>query len=170
MPGFHHNLMGIGEFCDADCNVLFTKTSVTIFDKKGEPVITGWWDNNGPKWWNISLLPNEDDYPVINKSEQTMIEVYIAYDIPSVSALVSYFHEAAEYTVRSTWLNAIKSGNYASWPGLTYNNASRYCHSADKTIKGHTVQNRQEVRSTIFSPRTSRNHSCSPRWATYRQD
>ena len=41
MPGFHHNLLGIGEFCDTDCKVLFTKTRVTIFDKKGEPVITG---------------------------------------------------------------------------------------------------------------------------------
>ena len=49
MPGFHHNLMGIGEFCDADYKVLFTKTSITIFDKKGDPFITGWRDNNGHK-------------------------------------------------------------------------------------------------------------------------
>ena len=34
MPEFHHNLLEIGEFCDADCKVLFTKTSITIFDKK----------------------------------------------------------------------------------------------------------------------------------------
>ena len=50
--------------------------------------------------------------------------------------------------VRSTWLNAIKAGNYASWPGLTYNNASRYCPSAEETIKGHIVQIRQGLRST----------------------
>ena len=41
MPGFQHNLMEIGEFCDADCKALFTITSINIFDKKGEPVITG---------------------------------------------------------------------------------------------------------------------------------
>ena len=88
MPGFHYNLMGIDKFCDADYKVLFTKTSVTIFDKKGEPVITGWRDNNGPKWWNISFLSNEDDSPVRNQAEHTTLGVYGAYDIPSVAALV----------------------------------------------------------------------------------
>ena len=39
-------------------------------------------------------------------------------------------------------------GNYASWPGLTYSNARRYCPSSDKTIKGHTVQTHQNIRST----------------------
>ena len=64
MPGFHYKPMGIGEFFDAYCKVLFTKTSVAIFDKKGGPAITGWMENNGPKLWNISLLTNEDDSPV----------------------------------------------------------------------------------------------------------
>ena len=64
MPGFHDNQMGIGEFCDVYCKVLLTKTSVTIFEKKWEPVITYWKYNNGPKLWNISLLPNEYDSPV----------------------------------------------------------------------------------------------------------
>ena len=67
MPIFHRNIMGIGEFCDADCKVLFIKTSVTIVEKKEEPVITGWRDNNGPKLCNISLLPNEDDSHVRNQ-------------------------------------------------------------------------------------------------------
>ena len=88
MPGFQHNLLGIGEFFDADCKVVFTKTSVTIFDKKGEPVITGWRYNNGPKSWNISLLPNEDDAPVKNQAGHTTLGVYSAYDLPSVAAFV----------------------------------------------------------------------------------
>ena len=69
MSIFHHNLIGIGEFCYAYCKVIFTKTSVPIFDKKGEPVIRGWRENNGPKLWNTSLLPDEDDSPVRNQEE-----------------------------------------------------------------------------------------------------
>ena len=80
--------MGIGEFCDAYYKVTFTKKSVTVFDKKWEPVITGWRDNNGPKLWNISLLPNEDDSPVSNQAEHTTLGVYRAYDLPYVAALV----------------------------------------------------------------------------------
>ena len=78
MPGFHNNIMGIGEFCDTDCKVLLTKTSVTIFDKKGEPVIIGLRYNNGPKLWNISLLPNEYDSTVCNQVEQTTLGVHRA--------------------------------------------------------------------------------------------
>ena len=126
MPGFHHNLLGIGEFCDADCKVLFTTTSVTIFDNKREPVITIWSDSNGPKLWNISLLPTEDAPPVRNQAEQTTLGVCSTYNLPSVAALVPYFHVPAGYPVRLSWLNAIKAGNYASWRGLTYNNASQY--------------------------------------------
>ena len=107
IPGFHHNIMGIGEFCDANCKVLFANTSVTVFEKKGGPVITGWRDNNSLKLCNISLLPNEYDSLVRNKEEQTPPGVYIASNLPSVAALVRYFHEAAGYPVRSTWLNAI---------------------------------------------------------------
>ena len=88
MPGFHHNLLGIGEFCDEDCKILFTKTSVAIFDKKGEPFITCWRENNGPKLWNIYLLPNDNDSCGRNQAEQTTIGVYIAYDLPSVAALM----------------------------------------------------------------------------------
>ena len=126
MPGFHHNLLGIGEFCDADCKVLFTKTSVTIFDNKGEPVITVWRDKNGPKLRNISLLPNEDDSPVPNQAKHTTLGVYNTYDLPSVSALVRYFHAASGYPLRSTLMNGIKAVNYASYLGLTYNIAARY--------------------------------------------
>ena len=65
-----------------------------------------------------------------------------------MEALVIYFHAAAGYPVRDTWLKAIKAGNYDSWPGLTYINATKYCPLADKTIKVHMVQTRQGVRST----------------------
>ena len=86
-------------------------------------------DNNGPKLWNISLLPNEDESHVRNQAEQTTLGVYSAYDLPSVAALVRYFHAAAGYPVRSTWMNDIKEGNYESWTGLTYNNitVTYYC-------------------------------------------
>ena len=83
-----------------------------------------------------------------NREEQTTLGVYSTYDLPSLAALVRYFHAAAGYPVRPTWMNAIKAGNYASWTGLTYNNASRYCPSADEIIKGHMVQTRYGVRST----------------------
>ena len=57
-------------------------------------------------------------------------------------------HEAAGLPVNYTWLKAIKHANYNSWPGLTYNNAAKYCPQSVETIKGHMVQSSQGVRST----------------------
>ena len=67
---------------------------VPIFDNKWEIFITGWRDNNGTKSWNISLLLNEYDFPKRNRAKQTTLGAYNAYDLPSVAALVRYFHEA----------------------------------------------------------------------------
>ena len=46
------------------------------------------------------------------------------------------------------WLKAIKDGNYDSWQGLTYINATKYFPLADETTKGLMVKTRQGVLST----------------------
>ena len=76
------------------------------------------------------------------------LAAYSAYNLPSAGALIRYFHTAAGYPVRSTWLKAISAVKYSSWPGLTLANDTKYCPSATATIMGHLVQKRQGVRST----------------------
>ena len=65
-----------------------------------------------------------------------------------MEALVQYFHAGDGFPVRTTWLKAIKVGNYRTSPGITLANATAYCPSADETIEVHIVQSRQGVRST----------------------
>ena len=88
-------------------------------------------------------------------SNKTTLQAYSAYDLPSVAALIRYFHAAAGYPVRSTWLKSIGSGNYSTWPGLTLANVTKYCPNATATLLGHLVQKRQGVRSTNMKALTS---------------
>ena len=37
MSGFKYNILGIGNLCDKDCKVLFTKHSVIIYDRNNKP-------------------------------------------------------------------------------------------------------------------------------------
>ena len=151
MPGFAHNLVGIGPFCDKDCSVLHTKNSVTIFDPQGTPILAGWREKDGARLWRISLSTDDSPPPCPLPFEvptKSSLSAFSAYDLPSVEALVCYLHAAAGFPVKDTWLEAIKAGFYDSWPGLTFQNASRYCPRPDETIKGHMVQSRQGVRST----------------------
>ena len=166
MPGFQHNLLGIAPFCDKDCNVLFTKHSVTIYDPTNKPMLSGWREIDGhgnSKLWRISLVPEDDDVPCVTPDldvQEAPLDAFSAYDLPSVEALVKYFHAAAGFPVRDTWLKAIKAGNFSSWPGLTYKNAAKYCPSATETLKGHMAQPRQNVRST--KPKQRSKHFSTP--------
>ena len=69
-------------------------------------------------------------------------------DLPSIGALVSFYHACLGFPVKETWLDAIRAGNCDTFDGLTYSNAARYCPDADETIMGHLAQQRQNVRST----------------------
>ena len=83
-----------------------------------------------------------------NTANMATLEVYSAYYLPSIEALLRYFHAASGYPVRSTWLTANSAGNYSSWPGLTLANATKYCPLVTATIMVHLVQKIQGVRST----------------------
>ena len=149
MPGFRHTLICVGPLCDAACTVTFTHDAVIVRDTRGIPVLTVWREHYRPRLWRIALQPGESNLPKMpHTAHRTTLEAYSAYDIPSVEALIRYFHAAAGYPVHSTWLNAISAGNYSSWTGLALANSTKYYPSATSTIMGHLVQKIQGVRST----------------------
>ena len=128
---------------------LFYQNNAIIYYQSNSPILTGWREKNGARLWRIALSPTPGELPGISyNADQTNLQAYSAYDLPIVEALVRYFHAAAGFTVRTTWLKAIKVGNYRTWPGLTLANDTAYCPSVDEKIKGHIVQSRQGVRST----------------------
>ena len=71
----------------------------------------------------MSLLPEDNSTPDDIDAQQSTLKAIIAYDLPSIEALIRYFHASAGFPVRGTWLKAIKAGNFTSCPGLTYQNA-----------------------------------------------
>ena len=149
IPLFKHTLIIIGRICDADCKFVFTEQSIVVYDMKQQPLITGQREPNGTNLWHISLLPLPSKIttpPIVTKGAS--LQEFSAYDIPRMEALVRYFHAAAGFPVRYTWLCAIKCGKYSSWTGLMYANADKYFSYSDETIMGHIVQSRQGVWST----------------------
>ena len=78
-------------------------------------------------------------------------------------------HAAAGFPVNSTWLRAIKHGNYNSWPGLTYNNAAKYFSQSVETIKCHMVQSSQVVRYTKNTKHKKNNNQIEKSQETIQQ-
>jgi hypothetical protein len=69
-------------------------------------------------------------------------------DLPSMAALVGFYHACSGFPVKQTWLDAIKAGNCNTFDGLTYSNAALYCPDSDETIMGHLAQQCQNICST----------------------
>jgi len=56
------------------------------------------------------------------------------------------------YPIKSTWIKAIKAGNYMGWLLLTENNVAKYYPKTNETPKGHTNQTHKNVQSTKPKP------------------
>jgi hypothetical protein len=208
MPSFPHSLIGLGPFSNQGCTIVFTKTTVTVYDASSCTILAGWQECTGARLWHFligapatatgipTLLPTPvprpsptsvpdpaSNLPValaahphpskgIIASDKVGDRVTITYlyrcteqvalttrashtpfdprslDLPSISALVSFYHACLSFPVKQTWLDAIKAGKCDTVDGLIYSNVAQYCPNADETILGHLAIQRQNVKST----------------------
>ena len=130
MPQLHHNLMGIFPLCEHGCHKLFEETAVTVFSKYNTLLLKGYRETFGTKLWRLSLRPNNT---VLEKCPTAPVALN-ANDLSSVKTLVRYLHAAAGFLVKSTWITAIKAGNYTSWTGLASANAYKYFPVSTETL------------------------------------
>ena len=123
MPQFLHNLMVIGTLCGQGCHVLFKKKQVTVYSRDNDVLFCGWRKPRGAKLWQFSLRPQ--DHTTLPEARPTGPVAMNAHNLPCVCAFVHYLHACSVFPVRSTWLAAIKAGNFASWPSLTHTYAAK---------------------------------------------
>ena len=109
-----------------------------------EAVLQGWREGN---LWRVPL---EDGSTVpINDNEDKLTEAANnVFELPSIRESIRYLHASLGFPVKSTWLKAIRAGNFAGWPLVTVENVHKYFPESDETQMGHLNQQRQGVRST----------------------
>jgi hypothetical protein len=62
--------------------------------------------------------------------------------------LINYLHAACISPVKSTWIKAIKNGNFSSWLGINEHTVEKYLSESTSTAKCHLNQQRQNDRTT----------------------
>ena len=55
LPGFQHNLLGIGPLCNRGCKVIYDKHVVHILDETSKVLLQGWREPTGTRLWRFSL-------------------------------------------------------------------------------------------------------------------
>lgn len=131
------SLLSIGQLCDDNCTAVFTKTDMKVIKEK--IVILEGTRNKNDGLWDVKL----DDIPpptdklnaIINKSQ-------------SKSKLANYYHSCCYSPCISTLTQAIKNGNFDSWPGLADQKLYKYMNRTMATSMGHLDQERQNLQST----------------------
>ena len=149
-PDIKHALLSISMLCDQGYIAIFDHEGVYIV-KDGEVVIHGF--RHPVTKLYIVKMKEDKNPPILDISTMTNLKAITefgnnAYEIDSKKQLVMYYHKCCFSPVLSTWIKAIKNGNFCTWPGLTAKLVTKYLGKSMATQKGHLQQQHKNVRST----------------------
>jgi hypothetical protein len=159
-PGLPNVIMSVSEISVDGTISVFTKTGITVFKEedvlitcKGKPILIGVQDGRGQ--YQIPLMQQWGQWQPRRPSKQTrkaLRQASSIFDLPSTKQAIKWMHALCGYLVKSTWLKAIKAGNYVGWLMLMERNIQKYYPKAAETAKGHLNQTRKNVCSTKEKP------------------
>jgi hypothetical protein len=82
------------------------------------------------------------------KIEPEIVQCNHAHDNNNQKDLINYLHAACFSPVKSTWIKAIKNGNFSSCLGVNEHTVEKHLSKYTSTAKGHLNQQRQNARIT----------------------
>ena len=140
----------------------------------GEPVAAGYQETTGNRFWRMPI-----DAPGSTTAKNMRLEKKLAlverlllsklpkvlaahaatatevahnvYELPSIEEGIRWMHAACGYPAKSTWIKAIRKGNYVGWPLLSVKNVHAHYPETDKTTMGRLNQSQANIRSTKTS-------------------
>eukprot|EP00804_Cyclotella_cryptica_P006238 CCRYP_010107-RA/>CCRYP_010107-RA protein AED:0.28 eAED:0.28 QI:0/-1/0/1/-1/1/1/0/563 len=96
------------------------------------------------------VVPSTEEIRALLASSSTREQHSIlnVYELPSIQQTIRYLHAAAGFPTKTTWMAAIRRGNYDTWPLVTVANVHKHFPQSEETQQGHMRSQRQGVRST----------------------
>ncbi|GJQ96601.1 retrovirus-related pol polyprotein from transposon TNT 1-94 [Tanacetum coccineum] len=74
VEGLNHNLLSVGQFCDADLEVAFRKSTCYIYDLKGNDLLTG---SHGIDLYSITLQDSSTPNPICLMAKATSSQAWL---------------------------------------------------------------------------------------------
>ncbi len=159
------SLLSMSKFVNANYIAIFDKDEVNIYDANNTVVtvtrvaILRGWQCKQIKLWQVP--PVKD---VTNNNTQTVLcncppseflpeqlpppeAINNVYELKTQPELVRYYHAAAGFPTKPTWIQAINNRQFASWPGLTAKAVKKHYPEPEETQKGHCCKTRSGLRS-----------------------
>jgi hypothetical protein len=162
VPGLHSTLVSVPKIVDKDYIVVLDKNlgktynaTTTTITAMAEPVLEAPRCTLSGLW----LMPLETKTNGGNQNVNTVGDrasniqgdterTNTIFKLPSTRQTILYHYALAGFPVKETFLNAVRAGNYATWPGLTIAALHKYFLDLDETQKGCIKGQPQGIRST----------------------
>jgi hypothetical protein len=149
IPGLNAPLVSVPKLADTGYITLFEKSIANVYNKATtkvisleKPVI------QAPRCHSSGLCKmglEPRDITGATKNKFSTESINALFDLPSTKQTALWYHAAAGYPEKETFLDAICKGNYATWPGLTVKMMSRHFPELIETKKGHKKRARQGI-------------------------
>jgi hypothetical protein len=140
--------MSVSKVADDGAISIFTKGGVTVHREedvlitcKSAPILIGVRDAHGR--YRVPLMQTKGNWKPrapSKRARKKLEQANSVYDLPSTEQAIKWMHSVCGYPVKSTWLKAIKAGNFVGWPLLTEQNVKKYYPKTTETPKGHLNQ------------------------------
>ena len=151
VPGLHSALVSIPKLADAGYTTVFNKHGAAIYDDETTKITT-----TSPPileserckhtgMWKLNLNPTTS--PPTTEAKADSLET-INVIFVSTRKTFLWYHASAGFPTKATFIDAVRNGNYSTWPKLMVTLINRFFPDSDKTIKGHLKGQRQGIRST----------------------
>ena len=145
-------LFSIPVVCDGGMEVTFRKHDMIVTDKDNQVILKGVRDTKTPLW----LIPigkkqtsHIQQLQEIRKIRHTTTATaHSAYHQNTIPKLTAYLHACVGSIPPATWIKAISSDWFSSWPGLTTTAVRKHLPKSPMTVMGHMHRIRQGIRPT----------------------
>jgi uncharacterized protein (DUF2461 family) len=86
--------------------------------------------------WRLDLNPATSP-PTTEAKADSLKTINVIFELPSARETFLWYHASAGFPTKATFIDAVRNGNYSTWPKLTVTLINRYFPDLDETIKGH---------------------------------
>ena len=145
--------MSVGKRADEYTVSVFPKDDIKVYYKedvfitcKNKPILIGVCDSC--RRYRIPLQQRQGQWHPRHPSKKAINALQQSnnvYNIPSTNQAIKLMHVVSCYPVNTTWLKAVKVGNYTGCTLLTIRYVQKYYLETTETPKGHMNQTRKNV-------------------------
>jgi hypothetical protein len=154
VPGLHSALVSVPKLANVGYTLVLTKNGVAVYDDNTTAITA----SNPPilesdqcqhtGMWKINLNPKNPNTHSPNKQHAAPKTINVIFDLPRSHKTFLWCHTSAGFPPKETFIDAVRNGNYATWPKLLAALINQYYPDSDTTVKGHLKGQCQGIQST----------------------